>query len=62
MTRVFPINIADQSNNEAGFELIEREMKIARSAYAIAASEENLIIKSRVTGKCIEALLSSWLE
>ena len=62
MTRVFPINIADQSNNEAGVELIEREMKIARSAYAIAASEENLIIKSQVTEESIETILSTWLE
>ena len=60
--KLLMINIADQSNNEASSELIEKEMQIARSAYAIAGSKENLIIKSQVTEECIEALLSSWLE
>jgi cephalosporin-C deacetylase-like acetyl esterase len=60
--KLLMINIADQSNNAASSELIEKEMKIARSAYAIADSEENLAVKSQVTGEGIKTILSAWLE
>ena len=42
------INIADQSNKEVSSELMEKEMKIVRSAYATADSEENLVVKIEI--------------
>jgi cephalosporin-C deacetylase-like acetyl esterase len=40
------LNITDQNNEKVGSELIEKELGIVRSAYAINGSEENLRIKN----------------
>ncbi len=57
--RVMMFNVTDQNGEKADFELIEQELAVIQSVYALADSEDNFSIKDVEDQQVIKAILSA---